>query len=68
MRILEEKLSAREFEILEHLSKGATNKTIADQLYISPFTVKRHIENIYKKLQARSRVEVVEKARRKGLL
>lgn len=61
-------LSERETDILEHLSQGLTNKKIAEALFISPFTVKRHIENIYKKLQAGSRVELVEKARRKGLL
>jgi DNA-binding NarL/FixJ family response regulator len=61
-------LSERETAILEHLSQGLTNKKIAEVLFISPFTVKRHIENIYKKLQAGGRVELVEKARRKGLL
>ncbi len=61
-------LSDRETEILEHISKGSTNKNIAEHLTISPFTVKRHIENIYKKLQARNRIELVDKARRKGLL
>ncbi len=61
-------LSERETAILEHLSQGLTNKKIAEVLFISPFTVKRHIENIYKKLQAGSRIELVEKARRKGLL
>lgn len=68
MRVLEERLSARETELLEHLSKGGTNKLIAEQLHISPFTVKRHIENIYKKLDASNRVQLVEKARSKGLL
>ncbi|RYF91086.1 MAG: response regulator transcription factor [Chitinophagaceae bacterium] len=61
-------LSARETQVLEYLSTGLTNKRIAEQLFISPFTVKRHIENIYKKLQAQTRVDLVEKARRSGLL
>lgn len=61
-------LSEREAEILEQLSKGLTNKKIAEALFISPFTVKRHIENIYQKLQAHSRVELIDKAKRKGLL
>ena len=61
-------LSDRETEILEQLSKGMTNKTIAENLFISPFTVKRHIENIYKKLQAQNRIELIEKARREGLI
>jgi len=61
-------LSERENEILEQLSKGFSNKIIAENLIISPFTVKRHIENIYQKLQAHNRIEVVEKARKSGLI
>jgi len=61
-------LSDRETEILELLSKGLANKVIADKLYISPFTVKRHIENIYQKLQTHNRIELVEKARKSGLI
>ena len=61
-------LSERETEILEHLSRGSTNKKIAERLFISPFTVKRHIENIYLKLQAHNRIELLEKARRNRLI
>lgn len=61
-------LSERETEILEQISKGFPNKTIAENLFISPFTVKRHIENIYQKLQAHNRIELVEKARKRGLI
>lgn len=61
-------LSARETQVLECLGTGLTNKRIAEQLSISPFTVKRHIENIYQKLHAQSRVELVDKAKRSGLL
>ncbi|MCK9453399.1 MAG: response regulator transcription factor [Bacteroidales bacterium] len=61
-------LSKRETEILEQLSNGFTNKRIAENLFISPFTVKRHIENIYQKLQARNRIEMLDKARKNGLI
>lgn len=61
-------LTDREIEVLECLSTGFTNKRIAEKLFISPFTVKRHIENIYVKLQAQSRIELVEKGRQKGLI
>lgn len=61
-------LSVRETEILEQLSKGYTNKRIAEKLIISPFTVKRHIENIYQKLQAHNRIELLDKARKNGLI
>lgn len=60
-------LSSREGEILELLSKGLTNKMISEQLFISPFTVKRHIENIYQKLQAHNRTELLQKARDRNL-
>ena len=58
-------LSVRETEILEQIMKGYTNKIIAENLFISPFTVKRHIENIYKKLQAHNRIELLQKAQRR---
>ena len=61
-------LSVRETEILQQLSKGYTNKRIAEKLIISPFTVKRHIENIYQKLQAHNRIELLDKARKNGLI
>ena len=61
-------LSARETEILNQLSKGLTNKVISELLFISPFTVKRHIENIYQKLQAHNRTDLLEKARKDRLL
>ncbi|MBX2887244.1 MAG: response regulator transcription factor [Ferruginibacter sp.] len=61
-------LTERESEILEQLSKGYSNKVIAASLFISPFTVKRHIENIYQKLHAHNRIDLVEKARKGGLL
>lgn len=61
-------LSVRETEILEQLSKGYTNKRIAEKLIISPFTVKRHIENIYQKLQAHNRIELLDKARKNRLI
>ena len=50
------KLTPRETEILEHLSKGKSYKKIAAELFIAPHTVRSHIENIYKKLEVRSKV------------
>ena len=61
-------LSVREIEILEQLSRGMTNKAIAESLFISPFTVKRHIENIYQKLQAHNRIDLIEKAKKGKLI
>lgn len=61
-------LSEREVEVLEQISKGLKNKAIAENLFISAATVKKHIENIYRKLQAHNRVELVQKARDNKLI
>lgn len=50
-------LSKREFEVLELLSKGKSNKIIGKELYISEKTVKNHITQIYKKLEVRDRLQ-----------
>lgn len=61
-------LSVREIEVLEQLSKGLKNKDIANNLFISFSTVKKHIENIYTKLQAHNRIELIQKARNNNLI
>lgn len=61
-------LTKRELEILHKLSSGDTYQQIADKLFISPKTVRKHIENIYAKLQAHNKVEALDIARRSGLL
>ncbi len=55
-------LSQRETEVLEHLSKGQDYVKIAELLFISPATVRKHIENIYKKLEVHNKVQAVQKA------
>lgn len=62
------KLSTRETGILEHLSIGLNYNEIADNLIISPSTVRKHIENIYKKLQVHNKVEAVLKAKKHKLI
>ncbi len=61
-------LSKREIEILEQLSKGLNYQSISDNLIISPATVRKHIENIYKKLQVHNKVEAIQKALKHNLL
>ncbi len=56
------KLTPREKEILDLLSKGYRYKEIADSLFISIKTVRPHIRNIYEKLQVGSRMDAVNKA------
>ena len=52
-------LTDREQEVIEHLAKGAKNKTIADSLNISIKTVEFHMSNILKKLGMNSRAEII---------
>lgn len=60
---LEISLTTREVEVLEQLSTGLSYTAIADNLFLSPSTVRKHIENIYKKLQVHSKIEAVQKAK-----
>ena len=62
------KLSKRETEILIQLSKGLNYNDISENLIISPSTVRKHIENIYKKLQVHSKMEAVMKAQKRNLI
>ncbi len=61
-------LSEREREVLDLIAAGSTNREIAEQLYLSPHTVKEHTSAVYRKLQARNRAEAVQRAQRIGLL
>lgn len=63
-----EPLTNREIDILELLSQRLQNKEIAEKLFISPETVKKHLQNIYQKLNAANRREAVENARNLDIL
>ena len=56
-------LSLREAEIAVLIARGLANKEIAEELFISPATVRTHIYNLYRKADARSRVELINKLR-----
>lgn len=61
-------LTQRETEVLTHLCKGKSYKMIADDLFISEETVRRHIKNIYRKLEVHSKSEAVAKAFKQKLV
>jgi DNA-binding NarL/FixJ family response regulator len=61
-------LTEREREVLDLIAAGSTNREIAEQLYLSPHTVKEHTSAVYRKLEARNRAEAVQRAQRVGLL
>lgn len=52
-------LTEREDEILRLIARGARDREIAEQLFISESTVKKHVQNVLRKLHARNRVEAV---------
>ncbi|KZK15119.1 response regulator transcription factor [Meiothermus taiwanensis] len=62
------RLTAREQEVLQWMAQGLSTKEIARRLNISPDTVKDHLARLYEKLEARNRVEALERARSLGLL
>ena len=53
------RLTAREREILDLVAEGMTNAEIAERLWVSPGTVRRHLENIYAKLGVHTRTAAV---------
>jgi DNA-binding CsgD family transcriptional regulator len=63
-----EPLSARELEVLHQLAAGRTNAEIAKVLFIAPGTVKAHLNHIFRKLEAATRLQAVAHAREAGLL
>jgi DNA-binding CsgD family transcriptional regulator len=61
-------ISDREFEVLQQLAAGRSNKEISAKLNVSPNTVKTHVANLYGKLEVKRRTEAVLRARELGML
>lgn len=61
-------LTSREMEVLEQLSKGLKYEAIAENLFLSNGTIRKHIENIYTKLQVHNKLEAIQKARNNKLI
>jgi DNA-binding NarL/FixJ family response regulator len=57
-------LSDREMDILKELATGKSYKAIGEKLFISPFTVRKHVSNIYNKLHVDSRTQVINVAQK----
>ena len=61
-------LTSREIEVLEQLSKGLKYNAIAENLYLSPGTIRKHVEIIYTKLQVHNKLEAIQKAKNNKLI
>lgn len=61
-------ISEREYEVLELLAAGQSNKEIAANLFVSPNTVKTHLANLYGKLEVSRRTQAVQRARELQLI
>src|SRR5690349_17099517 len=66
--LLTETLSEREVEILRLIANGASNREIADALFLAEGTVKNHVTNILGKLEVRDRTQAALKAKDMGLI
>lgn len=64
----EQALSKRETQILRLVADGLSNREIAEQLFLSRYTVESHVKRIYRKLAVSSRVMAVHAARARGVL
>ena len=64
----DDKLTAREVEVLQHVSGGNRNRDIAELLRISEETVKVHIKHIMDKLGAKDRTQAIAIAVRRGII
>lgn len=61
-------ITPREFEILEALAAGLSNREIAERLFVSENTVKTHAARLFDKLSARRRTQAVQLAKEAGLI
>ncbi len=61
-------LTPREIEVLEQLGKGLKYNAIADNLFLSAGTIRKHVENIYAKLQVHNKLEAIQKAKNNNLI
>jgi two-component system response regulator DesR len=61
-------LSERERQVLQLIAGGATNREIAERLFLSPHTIKDHTSTLYRKVKAKNRADAIQRAQRLGLL
>ena len=61
-------ISKREYEILEAVSSGLSNREIAEKLFVSESTVKTHVSNLFVKLDAKRRTQAIQRAKELNII
>ena len=61
-------ITDREYDVLKELAHHTSNKEIAERLFLSESTIKTHVSSLLKKLEAKNRVQLTEKAKKNRLL
>ena len=61
-------ISKREYEVLELIASGLSNREIANKLFVSENTIKTHSSRLFEKLEVSRRTQAVEKAKNLGLI
>ena len=56
-------ISKREYEILEQIAAGLSNKEIAEALFVTESTIKTHVSNLFTKLDVKRRTQAIQKAK-----
>ena len=62
-KIRDLEITAREYEVLQSISEGLSNKEIAEKLFISESTIKTHVSNLLMKLNAKRRTQALQIAK-----
>ncbi|BAO75319.1 response regulator transcription factor [Winogradskyella sp. PG-2] len=62
-KIKELDISNREYEVLQKIAEGLSNKEIAESLFLSESTIKTHVSNLLVKLDAKRRTQAITKAK-----
>ncbi|MBL4605436.1 MAG: response regulator transcription factor [Flavobacteriaceae bacterium] len=61
-------ITTREYEVLEHISLGLSNKEIGEKLFLSESTIKTHVSNLLVKLNAKRRTQALQKAKELNII
>lgn len=67
-KLAELELSKREYEVLQEIALGLSNKEIADKLFLTESTIKTHVSNVLIKLNAKRRTQAIQIAKELNII